>query len=371
MFRNLAAALMAALACGLFAGCSTGVAPCRFAVGHNTAYGGVNLMAEASDFTGGFSLGDSVDLRFSTGASFPDVPVYDGYYARRGEMLVVCRGRQVRIQRNSGADVFVECGLADDESPFVDVKLNERGRYLVRQKKLRLTYSDERADYASDAVFANFRAMKGGNLAGGLVYRGASPCIDRHGRASFASGLMSSAGVKFVIDLADSADVLKKSYGDATLNAPYWKKLYAEGAVLPFPVQVDYASVEYRSGIVGAMCAIARHEGPFYVHCLEGKDRTGFACLLIGALAGFTNDELVADCMETFRNYYGVSEKDDPERYALVLDQYIGQMVEYLVGKPLADCGDGEVGRAARKYLADGGMADGEIEALVSRLAGK
>ena len=43
-------------------------------------------------------------------------------------------------------------------------------------------------------------------------------------------------------------------------------------------------------------------EGPCYIHCTEGKDRTGFVCLLLEALCGANYGELRDDYMTTYAN---------------------------------------------------------------------
>ena len=57
--------------------------------------------------------------------------------------------------------------------------LHEKQKYATVQKALSATYTNNRSDYASDEVFVNFRPMKGGNLAEGVMYRSASPIVTR------------------------------------------------------------------------------------------------------------------------------------------------------------------------------------------------
>ena len=46
-------------------------------------------------------------------------------------------------------------------------------------------------------------------------------------------------------------------------------------------------------------------EGPYLIHCTEGKDRTGFVCAVLECLMSASIDEVISDYMKTYQNYYG------------------------------------------------------------------
>ena len=52
---------------------------------------------------------------------------------------------------------------------------------------------------------------------------------------------------------------------------------------------------------------MTEHSGPCLIHCVEGKDRTGFVCALMLALAGASAQEIIDDYMITYYNYYGIT----------------------------------------------------------------
>lgn len=54
---------------------------------------------------------------------------------------------------------------------------------------------------------------------------------------------------------------------------------------------------------------------PVYIHCNEGKDRTGFIVMVLEALGGVPLSEIVSDAMLTFKNYYNVSIVNNKEKY--------------------------------------------------------
>ena len=61
---------------------------------------------------------------------------------------------------------------------------------------------------------------------------------------------------------------------------------------------------------------MCEHKGVYLVHCLEGKDRTGFVIALLEFLMGATYEEAEDDYMITYYNYYGVKKGD--EKYNII-----------------------------------------------------
>lgn len=58
----------------------------------------------------------------------------------------------------------------------------------------------------------------------------------------------------------------------------------------------------------------ATNNDVFYLHCDEGKDRTGFFSMVIEALCGVSYRDIVADFMLTFSNYFGFNKYSDEGR---------------------------------------------------------
>ena len=111
------------------------------------------------------------------------------------------------------------------------------------------------------------------------------------------------------------------------------------------------------------------HEGPYYIHCVEEKDRTGFVCLLLEALSGASYEGLENDYMITYHNYFGITKKKTPAKYAAFPDLILGDMFRFLAGKENKGALESvDYGKAARNYLKYGGMSDSEIDVLVQLL---
>lgn len=360
----LAFCLMASLAA-----CSDGKeTPCAkdLSTERETKFGGAYLCMTIEDFCGlGFAYGDSVDISFSNGYQMEDVPFYNGYYTRAGEPLLCAYPGYPYVKAciNSGEDLYELAALTDGCT--ASVTLHECGKYLSVQNAMNMVYTNERGDYESDEVFANFRAMCGGELEEGLFFRAASPCDDQYDRAAYSGRLCEKAGIGFILDLADSEEELAGYFGDDELDSPYWKSLYASGGVLPLNMTANYRSEAYAQSAADAMRAVLREEGPYLIHCTEGKDRTGFVCLLIEALSGASVEELESDYMKTYENYYGITKASSPESYEAIKTIKFDDMVSYLTGT--GDIGavkSEELVAGAEEYLSFGGMGREEIALL-------
>ena len=153
-----------------------------------------------------------------------------------------------------------------------------------------------------------------------------------------------------------------------TYNSDYYDSLYAEGNVLLLNLGSNYMSEGYQTVLAEGIYEMVQHEGPYLVHCLEGKDRTGFVCALLLCLSGATVQEIVDDYMITYRNYYSITRDANPERYDAVKD-LVYDFIEYLTGSENVDELSAEnLVNAAKWYLSISGLDDEQIEEIVDKL---
>ncbi len=323
------------------------------------------LTLTADDFAAaGFSFGDSFDISFSNGESYSDVPYYNGYYVKTGDPVIVAypKNEYVLIACNN-RDLWTPLGLKDGDT--VELTLNTAGKYLATYEALGQSYSTERSDYASDEAFANFRAMSGGRLKENFLYRGASPVDNSRGRAAVADALLEAAGIQCILDLADSEEELEGYLADESFASEYTRSLYEQGRDVLLSMSANYDSDDYKASVAQGLRHLLQYGGPAYIHCMEGKDRTGFVCLVLEALAGAGYDELCADYMTTYANYYGITEDGTPERYEAVASLYFDSFIEYLTGSAEIDRSV-DYTEAARAYLTACGMTETEIDELTA-----
>ncbi|MBO7667583.1 MAG: tyrosine-protein phosphatase [Firmicutes bacterium] len=343
------------------------VSPDTDTVSHDEKFGSALLSLSQEEFEAlGFVLGDGCSVEFSNGYTLPDAPYFNGYYVRNGEPVIVAYPGDpcVRITLNN-VGIWDAAGLSEGDS--VTITQVEPGKYSAIQEALGQIYSFDRDDYPSDEAFANFRSFSAGDLKENFLYRGASPVDDSRCRAPYVDSLLELHGVAFVIDLADSEEDMEGYIASPGFSSAYTKELYDNGAVVLLDMGSAYTGQAYKEKAAQGLRAALASQGPIYIHCMEGKDRTGFVCLLLEALAGAGYDEMKADYMTTYENYYQVTKEDTPEKYDAIVDLYFVPFMEFLHHTeyvPILETADYR--EDAAFYLKDGGMTEEEIAALLA-----
>ena len=343
------------------------------AVIHEKKFGGVYLDITIDEFNAlGFEYGDSCDVTFSNGYKLEDIPYYNGYYSKTGHPLISAYPGfpHIDVCVNNGDPLWETAGLKEGDTGTVT--LREKGKYLTTQQALAAVYTTDRNDYPSDEAFANFRAMKGGQIAENMVYRSASPCNNEYGRAAYASALAEKAGVQFILDQADSTEEVEGYYTDPSFDMSWHKGLFDNGHVPALDMNVNYRSQKFAGKLVEGLRQMIAQDGPYLIHCTEGKDRTGFTCALLEALCGASYDEMLDDYMISYDNYYGINKQTDKDRYDAVVDAKFNDIALCIGGQPVDGKLDGlDYKAGARKYLLDAGMTEEEITQLENKLCGK
>ena len=240
----------------------------------------------------------------------------------------------------------------EGETVIVTISLNEAGAYYDEYIVRSVSYTDDRADYPNltDAEFANFREVKTTGIAPGMLYRGASPIDNTENRAACAAVALEEAGVRVVLNLSDSVEGMQEM-------ELYPGSYYAGLDVIALDMNMDMCAPENMVKLAEGLRFALSHEGPVYVHCLEGKDRCGFVCAVLERLAGASREEIIADYMVSYANYYGLTE--DSEAYPLIAAGFEKSLVKGMGGE--LDAAD---------YLLRCGLTEQEIEALTLRLTG-
>ena len=350
---------------GTGGGLSTG----KVEVEKDEKYGNTAVKMSIDEFNAiGFNYGDSVDAKFSNGYSLEDIPYYNGYYASAGEPLIVAYpgSDSIVVAINYGAS-WEEAGLKAGDT--VEITLNRAGKYADIQEIMGSEYVDDREAYGSDEIFANFRSINMGRLREDVLYRSASPCDNAHNRAPYVDDLAESAGIRLIVDLADSSEDIDGFMGSSDFDSPYFRSLYDAGSVISADMNADYMSDDFKTRLTGALRIMSKTDGPYLIHCLEGKDRTGFVCALLEALAGADYEDITADYMISYENYYGVDPKKDTRRYETILNTIFVPMLRCIAGvDDRADLKGADMEAGAREYLMSGGMSAEEIDALKDRL---
>ena len=250
----------------------------------------------------------------------------------------------------------------------VAISLHEKAGYLDAYNLRQMTRTYDRADYASDEIFANFRMVTAGGIAPGVLYRSSSPVNNAFGRAAYANALAEQAGIVTIINLADSRMDLVRYLDAEGFSSHFYEDLFVEGRVLYLDMGIDITSDDFGYALRDALMFLAEKDAPFLIHCNEGKDRAGFTIALIEALMGADIDEIAAGYMLSFVNYYHVV--PGSEQYNAVAEGTIMKTLRMIVGlDPEADLTGIDLQAAAEGYVAALGLDADYISAIKSNLS--
>lgn len=340
-----------------------------FTMHHDDEFGGAYIDISIDAFNSlGFKFGDSVDFKFSNGVTYSDIGYYSGYYVPAGqELLVGYPGYDyIKFCINYGDDLYVDNGF--DLSTTVTVTVHESAKYLTIEETLSISYSDDITKYTSEEQFANFREIKVGRMKEGLIYRGASPIDNRRKRASTVDKLLRENEIQYVVDLADTRETVDGLYAKEDFNSPYFKELDEDGCVATLGMAAAYKKEDFSNKLKNMCLNMLENDGPYYIHCLEGKDRTGYVCMVLGALCGATYNELVDDYFITYQNYYGIEKGTD--KYEAIKEIHIDEMIRYVFGfNEKTKLLGATYYTSATNYLLSIGLEQEQLDSLQDKLS--
>ena len=321
----------------------------------------------------GFKHGDVVEI--AIGDKTWDVPLCTSYSdVDNGEIVLRATGETdgVVLAINMG-DFATAAGIAQkvaiqeepgyrwdylmESSVEITITMKEEGGYreewLIRQ----LVRTNERTDYShlSDEAFANFRVIETTGMGKGLLYRSSSPINPDFGRNAYADKAAEDAGIITVVNLADPANTY-----EGTENS-----YYSTTQVVYVNLGMDFLADATLNGIAEGMRFIINNNGPYLIHCNEGKDRAGFVSALLECLMGASLDEIIDDYMLTYYNYYGV-EKGSEKYDAIVKNNLIKVLATTF---KVDDVYKADLVAEAEAFLIeDAGLTADEVAALKGKL---
>lgn len=326
-------------------------------------YGGALLDLTGKDMTeAGFTLGDVVTITIDEKEI--DMPYYDGYYSPFGEYLCVAYPTYPNISFTTSS-VGLPKELMGLEGHTVSIRMKERGGSLDVQKALGMVYTNERKDYAvSDEAFANARVVTAGNIAAGNLHRCSSPFSNYIGRANYVSEYLEREKVKTVLNLADTEEKMH-TYE----LPPYSRTLWEGNDVILCPLKANPMADDFNNRLIEALKELPLHPAPYVVHCMEGKDRTGYVCALLEGLCGATYEEIVADYLITYDNYFQITSAKDPDICNTLVTLRLNPCLMFYAGiNDETQLPDTDFAKAFSHFLLSHGMSQQQLDALVQAL---
>ena len=325
-------------------------------------YGHARLDISIDEFNAaGFELGDIVTVKAGTFEG--DIPYFNGFYVEIGEpMLRALPGDDaiaVCINYGRFADA---AGIGPGDE--VTITMKEKAGALTEQKINSLVYTNDRTDYDSDEIFANFRPVTVGEIGEGKLYRSCSPVNNKYGRSAVSCRLIEQAGVKAVMNMADTDEEIAGYAAEEGFDSAYYMDLVQNGHVITLGMPVDFASDEFAEAIVKGLTFLSGQDTPYLIHCTEGKDRAGFGSMIVEMLMGASEEEIVADYLISYQNYYHLDPETDAEKLMMIADKNVRKMLLIVANlENSADLAGTDLAAAAEKYLLAHGM---DAEALTT-----
>lgn len=249
-----------------------------------------------------------------------------------------------------------------DENVSVFVEMSEKQgyaeEYLMHQVAAKRT--DNREDYPdlSDEEYANFRAVSTTGMGKETLFRSSSPVNPTISRNHEADNALLNAGVRTVMNMADSEQAMK-AFED------YLNTSYSHCDVIALDMEMDFFAETFTQKLADGYRWLASHEGPYLIHCKEGKDRTGFSVGILECLMGASADEIVEDYMKTYENFYGV--EHGSQQYDQIASGNIEKSLARAFG--IESIHDADLQKCAEAYLKQIGLSDDEINALKENLS--
>ena len=327
-------------------------------------FGAAMLDFTQADMTeAGFTLGDVISITVDDKELI--MPYYDGYYSRNGEYLCVAYPAYPSICFTAN-NIGLPEELTGLEGHTVVIKMVEKGGRLDVQTALSMSYTLDRKDYPdfTDEQFANARTSKGGRLASGVLHRSSSPFCDDINRAYYVSEYMESEKVMTVLNLADTEEKMK-SYD----MPPYSRQLWEEGNVILCPLKADPTADDFNKRLIAALKELPSRPAPYIVHCMEGKDRTGYVCALLEGLCGATYEEIVDDYLITYNNFFHLNPGNSPELCNTLVSLRLNTCLMYYAGvSDEAQLPNVDYAKAFSAYLLSHGMNHQQLDALIQVL---
>lgn len=254
------------------------------------------------------------------------------------------------------------------EDLVVSISMGEKGGYHDQYLIHQLVRTNNRSDYDSDQIFANFRNIASGDLGKNTLFRSSNPINNDLSRAAYADDFVEANGIQTVMNLANSDTDIAGYITQEDFDSPYYASLYQTGRVKALNLSLDFVSEDFKDGLAEGLRFFTANEGPYLVHCDEGKDRAGFVSALLACYMGASYDQVVEDYMQTYINYYHLEK--DSEQYLAVKNSNIDSTLQMITGSSdSTNLARVDLAAAAKRYMKSIGLSDAECEVLRSNLA--
>ena len=244
----------------------------------------------------------------------------------------------------------------------ISFKMYEKDGYASElELRSSVIYTNDREDYSSDEVFANFREITAGDIKAKTLYRSSTPIYSQLGRNQYADVLCANAKIETVINLSEKTEEEMKS------RDGYEGSYYSTLDVKLCPIGLEMDSELFAANMPRALRAIGEGRTPILIQCRYGKDQTGLVAMMVEALCGASYDEIVDDYMLSYENFYHIEKGSD--QWIHIAEGAIIPSLSKMTGiNDREQLKAADLKEAASTYMKHLGLTDNEIAAIVKKL---
>ncbi len=239
--------------------------------------------------------------------------------------------------------------------------------------------------YESPVQFANIRSFDCRSCKKNIIFAGASPWYKNNGRALAVSEIAKELNVGYEVNLECDKEG-KDCSGNKHVNFEDIEKegrngydhfltLRKNGKYIAIAMPCDRKDDNYGKSIVQALLGILEYwqtngqRLPVYVHCTEGRFRTGDLLSILYLLAGANIDYTKEKFLMSANNYFGKKVARSEERDVGAFEKFLKSVGEKAEKKENALSKAENVDKRikiTRNYLIKNGMEASKINTLVS-----
>lgn len=212
----------------------------------------------------------------------------------------------------------------------------------------------------------NFREITAGGIAPGVLYRSSSPIDPGQGERRFvADTLLWRKGIATVVNTSDCRLRFRNFAG---YRDTYYARLDATHQVA-LNMGHDYPSDAFLEDMRNGLDFISERPAPYLIHGTEGVERTGYVCMVLEALMGASKEELLADYLRSYEEYYLVEK--DSEEWKTARAQAVTCLLTFTGAADEAALDGMKLDEVTRAYLLDTvNLTTQQVELIVQHLSG-
>ncbi len=339
-------------------------------------FGGIHLLdLLSSDFLAlGYEIGDLVKVSFlNQNLILPVVADFNYLDLECSGLALFNLDANYLKLLNYGEPFALKYGLVErnDKGPMpfkfkndivfpvvFNISLYKKQGYKQQLQIFNLSRSNDVEDYShiTPLEFSNFREVRYEPFKPHTLYRGSSPIDSTLKRDKYIDDAIDQLGINTIINFTNREEKAKKF--DNYFNTNYSKKV-----VLFEPLPIYFYDHVFTDKIVNTVRFMLANKPPYYVHCWEGKDRTGFFIMMLEALVGVKYEDIVNDYFLSFYNFFKVL--PGSISYQPIISR-VDKMLSRAFGTKELD--KAKLPILAYRYFVNIGLKEDEVDKLLSLL---